>query len=108
MANQKLEMNGSKAQGRALANGRDGHVLLGGLTLPEGVLHGKGLRALMDAQQQVAPVGGLIQGKVGAGRAPFTGVCELDLEMVMAQCHWAGICLHRRRHSRLLSSTVSV
>lgn len=62
MANQKLEMNGSKAQGRALANGRDGQVLLGGLALPECVLQGKGLRALMEAQQHAAPVGGLIQG----------------------------------------------
>lgn len=62
VANQKLEMNDQKAQGRALANGRDGQVLLGGLALPECVLQGKGLRALLDAQQQVAPVGGLIQG----------------------------------------------
>lgn len=62
VADQKLEMNGSKAQGRALANGRDGQVLLGGLTLPECVLQGRGLRALLDAQEQVAPVGGLVQG----------------------------------------------
>jgi hypothetical protein len=63
VANQKLEMNDQKAQGRAMANGRDGQVLLGGLALPECVLQGKGLRALLDAQQQVAPVGGLIQGE---------------------------------------------
>lgn len=62
VADQKLEMNGSKAQGRALANGRNGQVLLGGLTLPECVLQGRGLRALLDAQEQVAPVGGLVQG----------------------------------------------
>jgi hypothetical protein len=63
VANQKHEMNGTKAQGRALANGRDGQVLLGGLTLPDCVLQGKRLRALLDAQEQVAPVGGLIQGE---------------------------------------------
>lgn len=62
VADQKLEMNGSKAQGRALANGRDGQVLLGGLMLPECVLQGRDLRALLDAQEQVAPVGGLVQG----------------------------------------------
>jgi hypothetical protein len=64
VANQKLEMNDTKAQERALANGRDGQVLLGGLALPECVLQGKGLRALLEAQQQAAPVSGLIQGEV--------------------------------------------
>jgi hypothetical protein len=63
VANQKLEMNDNKAQQRALANGRDGQVLLGGLALPECVLQGKGLRALLEAQQQAAPVSGLIQGE---------------------------------------------
>jgi hypothetical protein len=63
VANQKMEMNGNKAQGRVLANGRDGHVLLGGLVLPECVLQGRGLRALLDAHQQVTPVEGLIQGE---------------------------------------------
>lgn len=62
VANQKLEMNDNKAQERALANGHDGQVLLGGLALPECVLQGKGLRALLEAQQQAAPVSGLIQG----------------------------------------------
>lgn len=68
VASQKLEMNGSKAQGRALANGRDGQVLLGALALPECVLQGKGLRALLDAQQNggaAQPVGGLLQGGLG-------------------------------------------
>lgn len=67
VANQKQEMNDNKAQERAFANGHDGQVLLGGLALPECVLQGRGLRALLEAQEQAAPVSGLIQGMVVVG-----------------------------------------
>jgi hypothetical protein len=68
VASQKLVMNERQASSRtaAAAAGKDGHILLGGAAVPEAVLRGKGLRALLDAQQQAAgqvPVGGLIDGE---------------------------------------------
>jgi hypothetical protein len=68
VASQKLVMNERQASSRtaAAAAGKDGHILLGGAAVPEAVLRGKGLRALLDAQQQATghvPVGGLIDGE---------------------------------------------
>jgi phage protein U len=68
VASQKLVMNERQASSRtaAAAGGKDGHIMLGGAAVPEAVLRGKGLRALLDAQQQAAglvPVGGLIDGE---------------------------------------------
>lgn len=70
VASQKLVMNERQASSRtaAAAAGKDGHILLGGAAVPEAVLRGKGLRALLDAQQQAAghvPVAGLIDGARG-------------------------------------------
>lgn len=70
VASKKLVMNEHKANSRAAAEaaGQDGHVLLGGAAVPEGVLRGRGLRALLDAQQAIgsggdaACVGGMLAG----------------------------------------------
>jgi hypothetical protein len=71
----------------AAAAGKDGHILLGGAAVPEAVLRGKGLRALLDAQQQAAghvPVGGLIDGEcVGE-------LAVLILETLLWRTDWAG------------------
>lgn len=73
VANQKLVMNERQASNRtgAAAAGKLGHVMLGGTAVPEGVLRGKGLRALLDAQKQAAghvPVGCLLDGEQLRGR----------------------------------------
>lgn len=66
VANQKLVMNERQASSRtaAAAAGKEGHILLGGLPVPEAVLRGKGLRALMESQQTGVPVGGLLDGEL--------------------------------------------
>jgi hypothetical protein len=94
VASQKLVMNERQASSRtaAAAAGKDGHILLGGAAVPEAVLRGKGLRALLDAQQQAAghvPVGGLIDGECAARaqvRMRVTLVCGCTALAAAAHC----------------------
>lgn len=67
VASQKLVMNERQASSRTAvaASGKEGHILLGGLPVSQGVLRGKDLRSLMESQQTGfgAPVGGLLDGE---------------------------------------------
>lgn len=83
VAQQKLVMNEHKAQGRALANGKDGVVMLGGVALPESVLQGRGLRVLLEAQgTEAVPVEGLVQGE----RRSWLAARMLALDTLQLNC----------------------
>jgi hypothetical protein len=97
LAQQKQEMNESKAQGRVLANGKDGLVMLGGVPLPEAVLQGRGLRALWEAQQDAVPVAGLFQGERFLGVVTLKrGCCAARMRALLVVAHSDGCaaCVH--------------